>query len=186
MAGLYEKDDKITTYINGSRRLSNIFWALAISFGGLGFFLTGLSSYVKTNLLLFSDVNEVLFIPQGIVLLFYGTAGIVLGVFLCLTVWWDIGFGYNEYNKSQQKISIYRRGFPNQNRDVALTFLFEETKSIKVKVKDGLNPKRQLLLCLKDNREIPLTGTDNPAPLSQSEGEAVDLAKYLNIYIETE
>ena len=65
-------------------------------------------------------------------------------------------------------------------------FLFEETKSIKVKVKDGLNPKRQLLLCLKDNREIPLTGTDNPAPLSQIEGEAVDLAKYLNIYIETE
>ena len=120
MAGLYEKDDKITTYINGSRRLSNIFWALAISFGGLGFFLTGLSSYVKTNLLLFSDVNEVLLIPQGIVLLFYGTAGIVLGVFLCLTVWWDIGFGYNEYN-----ILLIRPGNPTyiRTRDTELLFL---------------------------------------------------------------
>ena len=31
------------TYILGSRRLSNIFWALTVSLGGFGFFLTGLS-----------------------------------------------------------------------------------------------------------------------------------------------
>jgi hypothetical protein len=186
MDTLSEKYDKTITYIEGSRRLSNILWALTVSLGGFGFFLAGLSSYIKVNLLLFSKVNEILFIPQGIVLLFYGTAGTLLGIFLCLTVWWDIGFGYNEYNKKLQQIYIYRKGFPNQNRDVSLTFLFSEIKSIKVRVKEGLNPKRQLILCLKDSREIPLTGTDNPVPLSQIEREAVDLAKYLNVYIETE
>ena len=186
MDALSEKEDKIITYINGSRRLSNLFWALIVSLGGFGFFLTGLSSYIKINLLLFSNVSEILFIPQGIVLLFYGTAGTVLGIFLWLTIWWNVGFGYNEYNKNLQKIFIYRRGFPNQNRDVSLTFLFREIKSIKVRVKEGLNPKRQLILCLKDSREIPLTGSDSPMSLSQVEREAVELAKYLNVYIETE
>ena len=184
--GLDEKNDKIITYIKGSRRLSNIFWALIISLGGTGFFLAGISSYIGVNLILFSKVNEILFIPQGIVLLFYGTAGTILGLFLCLTVWWDVGFGYNEYNKNLQKIFIYRQGFPKQNRDVSLSFMFKEIKSIKVRVKEGLNPKRQLILCLKDSREIPLIGTDSPIPLSQIEREAVDLAKYLNVYIETE
>jgi len=112
MNALYEKDDKIITYINGSRRLSNIFWALIISFGGFGFFLAGLSSYIKINLLLFSNVNEILFIPQGIVLLFYGTAGTVLGIFLWLTIWWNVGFGYNEYNKKVQKNFHLSQGFP--------------------------------------------------------------------------
>ena len=84
MDTLSEKDDKTITYIEGSRRLSNILWALTVSLGGFGFFLAGLSSYIKVNLLLFSKVNEILFIPQGIVLLFYGTVGTLLGIFLCI------------------------------------------------------------------------------------------------------
>ena len=87
------------TYISGSRRLSNIFWALIITMGGLGFFLTGLSSYFKLNLLLFSDVSNIAFIPQGIVLTFYGTVALILGIFLWLTIWWDVGFGYNDYKR---------------------------------------------------------------------------------------
>ena len=35
----------IKSYSKGSRRLSNIFWAVAVSLGGFGFFLTGLSSF---------------------------------------------------------------------------------------------------------------------------------------------
>jgi len=174
------------TYILGSRRLSNIFWALTVSLGGFGFFLTGLSSYTKVNLLIFSDVTKILFVPQGIVLLFYGTVGTILGLFLCLTIFWDVGFGYNEYNKEAQQVAIYRKGFPGKNRELLLNFAFEEIKSIKVRVKEGLNPKRQLLLCLKDSREIPLTGVDQPMALSTIENEAVGLAKYLNIYLETE
>ena len=57
------------TYITGSRRLSNIFWAVAVSLGGLGFFFAGLSSYTKINLLLFSDLTKIDFIPQGITIM---------------------------------------------------------------------------------------------------------------------
>ena len=47
-----EKNSTLTSYFDGSRRLSNIFWSTAVSLGGLGFFLTGLSSFFETNLLL--------------------------------------------------------------------------------------------------------------------------------------
>ena len=79
-----EENTVITSYFNGSRQLSNFFWALTVSLGGTGFFLTGLSSFFNTNLLFFSDSSDIAFIPQGIVLLFYGTVGLILGIFLTL------------------------------------------------------------------------------------------------------
>ena len=174
------------SYISGSRRLSNLSWAAIVSLGGLGFFLTGLSSYFKVNLIVFSDFSEIVFIPQGIILLFYGTIGLILGIFLWLTIWWDIGFGYNEYNQDSKLIKLYRQGFPGKNRNLSLNFPFSDVKSIKLKIEEGLNPKRQLFLCLKDTREIPLTGIDQPVSLSKIEQEAVKLAQYLNVYLETE
>ena len=81
-----EENSIVKSYFTGSRRLNNIFWAIAVSLGGFGFFLTGLSSFFGTNLLFFSDSSEISFLPQGIVLLFYGTVGSLLGIFLTLTV----------------------------------------------------------------------------------------------------
>lgn len=181
-----EQQPLIRSYIEGSRQLSNIFWALSVSAGGLGFFLSGLSSFFKVNLLAFSNSTQLSFIPQGIVLVFYGTVGLTLGVFLWLTIWWDIGFGYNEYSKETQKVILYRKGFPGKNRELRLKFNFDELKSIKMFIRDGLNPKRQLFLCLNDSREIPLTGSDRPVALNKIEAEALNLAKYLNVYLETD
>jgi hypothetical protein len=180
-----EQQPLIKSYIEGSRQISNVFWALAVSAGGLGFFLSGLSSFFKVNLLIFSDSTTLSFVPQGIVLVFYGTVGLTLGLFLWLTIWWDICFGYNEYNKESQNVILYRKGFPGKNRELRLEFRFSELKSIKMFIRDGLNPKRQLFLCLNDSREIPLTGSDKPTALNKIETEALSLAKYLNIYLET-
>jgi len=172
--------------LTGSRRLSNLFWALAVSFGGLGFFLTGLSSFFNKNLLFFSNSSGISFIPQGIVLTFYGTVGSIIGIFLWLTIWWDVGSGYNEYNRDSQEVKIYRKGFPGKNRELFLKFAFAEIKSIKMRIKEGLNPKRQLFLCLGDNREIPLTGVEQPVALNKIEDEAIAISKYLNVFLETE
>ena len=181
-----ESNSVIKTYFTGSRGLSNISLALVVSLGGFGFFLTGLSSFFETNLLVFSNSSEISFIPQGIILLFYGTAGSILGIFLFLTVWWNVGSGYNEYNRDTQKVKLYRKGFPGKNRELTSTFSFEEIKSIKMRIKEGINPKRQLLLCLTDSREIPLTGVEQPMALNKIEDEAIKLAKYLNVFLETE
>jgi hypothetical protein len=161
-----EENSVLKSYFDGSRRLSNIFWAISVSLGGLGFFLTGLSSFFKVNLLIFSDSSEISFIPQGIVLVFYGTVGSILGIFLILTILWNVGSGYNEYNRISQEVTLYRRGFPGKNRELTFTFPFEEVRSIKMRIKEGLNPKRQLLLCLTDSREIPLTGIEQPVALN--------------------
>jgi hypothetical protein len=79
-----ETDNKLVFYLEGSRRISNIFWALTVTLGGFGFFLTGLSSFFKTNFLFITQSNEISFLPQGIVLTFYGTVGFIIGIFLCL------------------------------------------------------------------------------------------------------
>jgi len=181
-----ETNSAIVSYFNGSRRLNNVFWAIAVSLGGFGFFLTGLSSFFGINLLLFSDSSEISFIPQGIVLLFYGTVGSILGIFIALTIYWNVGSGYNEYNRDIQKVKLYRKGFPGKNRELTFTFSFDEIKSVKMRIKEGINPKRQLLLCLIDNREIPLTGIEQPMALNKIENEAIKLAKYLNVFLETE
>ena len=99
---------------------------------------------------------------------------------------WNVGSGYNEYNRISQEVTLYRRGFPGKNRELTFTFPFEEVRSIKMRIKEGLNPKRQLLLCLTDSREIPLTGIEQPVALNKIEDEAITIAKYLNVFLETE
>jgi len=175
----------LRTNINGSRRLSNFLWAFIVFCGGLGFFLSGLSSYFAKNFLFFSNYTEILFIPQGLTLTFYGTVGLTIGSFLWLSIYWDIGVGYNEYNKLTQEVTLYRKGFPGNNNEVLLKFPFSQIKSIKMFLREGLNQRRQLLLCLKDDRQIPLSGIDRTYTLAEIETQALKLAKYLNIYLET-
>ena len=58
--------------IIGSRRFSNYFWSFVLLLGGIGFLLAGMSSYFKINLLPFTNSTELVFIPQGLVMMFYG------------------------------------------------------------------------------------------------------------------
>jgi len=109
-----------------------------------------------------------------------------LGTFLWLTIWWDVGFGYNEYSKENKEVILFRKTFPGSKGDLLLKFSFTQLKSIKMLLKEGLNPRRQLFLCLKDERQIPLTGVDQTFALNEIEAQALNLAKYLNVYLETE
>ena len=56
--------------IVGSRRFSNYFWAFFLFCGGLSFLLAGISSYFRVNFLPFSNPKELVFIPQGLVMIF--------------------------------------------------------------------------------------------------------------------
>ena len=170
--------------IVGSRRFSNYFWSIFLGLGGLGFFLAGISSYFNINFLPFTDAKELIFIPQGIVMMFYGTLSISICLYITLTVVWDIGSGYNEYNKIENLVKIVRKGFPGKNREIFLTYPLTSIQAIGIKISEGLNPTRALYLCLKDERKIPLTPVQQPISISNLEKQAADLAKFLDLKLE--
>jgi len=167
--------------IIGSRCFSNYFWALLLSVGGLLFVLAGISSYLKINLVPFANTTKLVFIPQGIVMMFYGTLSFGLGLYIVTTLFLDIGSGYNEYNKIESLVKIVRKGFPGKNREILLTYPFNSIQSIGIKISEGLNPQRIIYLCLKDERKIPLTPVQEPDSISDLEDKAADLSKFLNI-----
>ena len=174
------RQDKIV----GSRRFSNYFWSLFLLIGGLGFLLAGISSYFKINLLFFTDTTKLVFIPQGLVMMFYGTLSLGISFYTITTVLLDIGSGYNEYNKAENLVKIVRRGFPGKNREVLLTYPFSNIRAIGIKITEGLNPTRSIYLCLKDDRNIPLTPVQEPIAISTLEEKAADLAKFLDLKLE--
>lgn len=174
------RQDKII----GSRRFSNYFWTVFLFIGGSGFLLAGLSSYLQINLLPFTNPTELIFIPQGIIMIFYGTLSLFLAMSILLTLVWDIGSGYNEYNKVENLVKIIRKGFPGKNREVLLTYPLNSVRAIGIKISEGLNPKRSIYLCLKDERKIPLTPVEQPNTISNLEDQAADLAKFLDLKLE--
>jgi hypothetical protein len=116
--------------------------------------------------------------------MFYGTLSFGLSIYIITTIFWDIGSGYNEYNKIEKLIKIVRKGFPGKNREILLTYPLNDIRSIGIKISEGLNPQRNIYLCLKDERKIPLTPVQQPDSISDLEGQATDLAKFLNLKLE--
>lgn len=168
----------------GSRRFSNYWWATVVSIGGTGFLLSSISSYLHVNLLPFADPTQLIFIPQGIAMGFYGVCALLLGSYLWLTVLWDLGGGYNEFDRETGNIRIFRWGFPGKNRKVDFTCKTSDVQSVRVDIKDGLSPRRSIYLKLKDRRQFPLTRVGQPISLSKVENEAAELARFLKVPLE--
>ncbi|NEO16772.1 MULTISPECIES: photosystem I assembly protein Ycf4 [Moorena] len=168
----------------GSRRLSNYLVAGAVSIGGIGFFLAGLSSYLNMDLLPIGDATNLIFIPQGVAMGFYGVAALLLSLYLWLTIYWDIGGGYNEFNQETAMVRVVRSGFPGKNREVEFSCRTEDVQSIRVDIKEGLNPRRVLYVRTKDRREVPLTRVGQPISLSELENQGAELARFLGVPLE--
>ncbi len=170
--------------ILGSRRLSNLLWAVIVTIGGVGFLLAGLSSYLKTNLLMVSDTSQLQFIPQGVALTFYGVAGSLLATYLWLLLLWNVGGGYNEFNKQTGKVIIARQGYPGKNRQVEVEIPLEEVQSVRAEIREGLSPRRALYLRSKKRRDVPLTRVGEPIALSTLENQGAELARFLEVPLE--
>ena len=116
--------------ILGSKRISNYFWLMISFLGGTGFFLAGLSSYLQIQILPFTKVDNISFIPQGIVMTFYGSVGIFLSLFLFTNIIFNVGGGFNKYDKNLNKVEIFRLGFPTQNREIYLSYNFKDIMAV--------------------------------------------------------
>lgn len=163
----------------GSRRPSNYIWALLIGLGGFGFLLTGISSQQQQNLFPFIHAENITFFPQGLVMSFYGLLALLFSFYLSLTIVWNVGGGFNLFDKQQGIVRIFRWGFPGTNRRIDLTYSLEDISAIGLELKEGLSPKRTIYLCLKGQRQIPLTRIGKPMSLEQIEILGSEFAQFL-------
>jgi hypothetical protein len=170
--------------IPGAKRFSNYGFSIILIIGGFGFFITGVSSFFNLNPLWFINLENIKFIPQGIVMIFYGTTAILLGSFLLVTIIWDIGGGYNEYNKEEEQITLFRFGFPGKYRKILIQYKMDQIKALQVNIKEGLNPKRELYLRTKDQKYIPITPIGAPMILSELEERALELSQFIGVKVE--
>lgn len=188
--------------IVGERRLSNYWWASIIFVGAFGFLLTGLCSYAGFSALLervlnfiplsggkpFLQSQDIVFFPQGLVMCFYGILGVLVSFYWWLLIFWDIGGGFNEFNKKDGVIRIFRWGYPGKNRKIDFSYNLTDVEAIRVQLKPnnvfGVDPQRNIYLQLKGKREIPLTGIGQPLTLKEIEKQASELANFLQVSLD--
>jgi Ycf4 len=170
--------------VKGSRRISNFLWASVVFLGALGFILVGLSSYFGKDIIPFLQTESIAFTPQGLVMLFYGIAGLFLSIYLWCIIVWSIGSGYNEFDRLQGIVSIFRWGFPGKNRRIRIRCLVEDIQAIRLEVNDNLLSRRMISIKLKGQQDIPLTQMGEAFTLSEMEEKAAQLARFLRVPIE--
>ena len=179
------ENEIIREKITGARNLNSYIISIILFLAGIGFFLAGLSSYLNTNILFITTTQDIVFIPQGITMLFYGTGAIGISIYLFFTILWDIGSGYNEFSKNENIVRITRFGFPGKNRTIFLSYELKNVKNLKFLLKQGLNPRCNILLVLKDKREIPLFPAQFLLNPGQIEKKAIQLSQFLDVPLES-
>lgn len=167
--------------ISGTRRISNVWWAAILLFGSCGFLLTGFSCYFNKALLPFLHYENIQFFPQGFIMIFYGFLGLFLSIYLILTLWWGLGSGFNEFNKKDSYVRIFRWGFPGKYRRMNLYYSWEEILGIRVEFQQGLKTQYILFLQIRGKKEIPLTYIGEPITFEEIEKQASSLAKFLQV-----
>jgi hypothetical protein len=168
----------------GSRRISNFIWAFIVFFGALGFILVGLSCYLGKDIIPFFKSESIVFTPQGLVMLFYGIGGFFLSLYLWCIIIWGIGSGYNEFDREQGIVSIFRWGFPGKDRRIRIRCLVEDIQAIRLEFNENLNSRRVISIRLKGEQDIPLTQIGESVTLSQMEEKAAQFARFLRVPIE--
>nr|YP_010474270.1 photosystem I assembly protein Ycf4 [Corydalis cornuta]UVH68483.1 photosystem I assembly protein Ycf4 [Corydalis cornuta] len=170
--------------IAGSRTTSNFCWACILLLGSLGFLLVGTSSYLGRNLISFFPSQQIFFFPQGLVMSFYGIAGLFISTYLSCTISWNVGSGYDRFDRKEGIVSIFRWGFPGKNRRILLRFLMRDVQAIRIEVKEGLFPRRVLYMEIRGQGAVPLTQSEENLTPREMEQKAAELAYFLRVPIE--
>nr|QBS50115.1 Ycf4 protein [Syringa pubescens subsp. microphylla]QSQ71700.1 hypothetical protein [Syringa pubescens subsp. microphylla] len=169
--------------IKGSRKLiSNFCWALILFLGSLGFLLIGISSYLGRKLLFFVPSQQFFFLPQGLVMSFYGMAGLFISSYLWCAICWNVGSGYDQFDRKGGVVCIFRWGFPGKNRRVFFRVNINDINGISL---EFLRASRTIYLETtdKDLKEGLITLMRSGANLTPREVEkkAIELSDFLRV-----
>uniref|UniRef100_A0A6N2NIH9 Photosystem I assembly protein Ycf4 n=1 Tax=Salix viminalis TaxID=40686 RepID=A0A6N2NIH9_SALVM len=126
------------------------------------------NNYLDRNLISLFPSQEIIFFPQGIVMSFYGLAGLFISSYLWCTISWNVGSGYDRFDRKEGIV---------KNRRILLRFFMKDIQSIRIEVKEGFNARRR-------PGAIPLTRTDENLTPREIEQKAAELAYFLRVPIE--
>nr|YP_009709499.1 photosystem I assembly protein ycf4 [Asplenium nidus]QEW89315.1 photosystem I assembly protein ycf4 [Asplenium nidus] len=171
-------------FVKGSRTFANSCWACILSCGATGFLLVGLSSYVGRDLIPGLSSEHIVFIPQGVVMCFYGIAGLFLGLYLWCTAFWNVGGGYNLFDKRRGFCSIFRWGFPGKSRRIHIRLGLKDVEAVGLESREGFYPRQILYLKVRGRQNIPLTRIGEGLTLRDMEEKAAEPARFLRVSIE--
>ena len=115
---------------------------------------------------------------------FYGIAGLFLSFYLWCTILWNVGSGYNKSDKKEKVVSLFRWGFPGENRRIYINFFMKDIQGIRMEVQEGIYPRRILYMKIKGQQDIPLTRFGEKLTLGEIEEKAAELARFLRVSIE--
>ncbi|MFN9618298.1 MAG: photosystem I assembly protein Ycf4 [Synechococcaceae cyanobacterium] len=180
-AGPDASRDVLEQPVLGSRRLSNLLVAGAVSLGGVGFLLTSASSRFARNFLPIGHPAELTWVPQGLVMGLYGLAAVLLATYLWTVIGLDVGSGTNRFDRASGQALISRRGF---RRRIEVSVPLRDIQAVKVEIREGLSPRRRLALRIQGRRELPLSRVGEPIPLAELELAGARLARFLGVPLE--
>ncbi|CAH8304893.1 hypothetical protein AALP_AA7G155500 [Arabis alpina] len=115
---------------------------------------------------------------------FYGIAGLFISCYLWCTILWNVGSGYDLFDRKEGIVRIFRWGFPGKSRRIFLRFLMKDIQSIRIEVKEGVSARRVLYMEIRGQGAIPLIRTDENFTTREIEQKAAELAYFLRVPIE--
>ncbi|GFP99642.1 photosystem i assembly protein ycf4 [Phtheirospermum japonicum] len=115
---------------------------------------------------------------------FYGIAVLLINSYLWCTISWNVGNGYDRFDKRDGNVCILCWGFPGKNRRIFLRFLIKDIKSVRIEVKEGIYACRVLYMDIRGRGAILVTRTDENLTPREIEQKDAKLAYFLRVPIE--
>lgn len=168
----------------GSNHLENYIAATFLLLGGSCFYLAGLSTYLKSNILPFVKMLDLTFLPQGFTMMFYGSLFFFLGVFQVIVIFFNVGSGYIKFDKEIGQIQIVRKGYPGKAKQIFLSYSFKQIRCIKIFYQYTTQKIQRILLSFNDGREIPILTTSDPTEFEKSEKNVLELCNNIELVTE--
>ena len=159
-------------WIIGTRKTDNYFWAVILFIGGLGF--------VQSNPFPTTSELEIAF-SQKAVMGLYGYIALYTCIYLICSIFWNVGAGYNEYNKAAKTVRIVRWGFPGKNRRIDIEIPFSEIQSISIQTTNSFFFQDGITLQYENGRKIPLLQPNQTLTLDELESYATQIAYFIQV-----
>lgn len=170
------KDILVYRYeVLGSRKIENFIWIISIFVGSLFFFNTSYQAFYYSRIP--QEIYPVIFFPQGLVMGFYSLLGLFFSFYSFFSFYLKVGYGFNEFNKKENIIRMFRWGFPGKNRRIEICYSLNDIKSINIDTTSNKN----IVLCLKGDSKINLLRSQFFDSSEVFEKQAIEIANFIGV-----